>query len=83
LIWAVTPALFGWALLIAPYAIPDTKLISVGFAVVFMIAYAVDTSAAKDGVFPAWYGKLRKHLTTGVLVSFILSLTAGTFIIGG
>ena len=83
LIWSITPALFGWALLIVPIAVPDPKLISVGFAVVFMIAYAVDTSAAKDGVFPAWYGKLRKHLTTGVLVSYILSLTAGTFVIGG
>lgn len=83
LVWSVTPALFGWVLLIVPIVLPDPRLISFGFALTFTVAYIVDLRAVRAGHFPAWYGTLRKRLTTGVLASFILSLTAGTMLIGG
>ncbi|WP_421882796.1 DUF3429 domain-containing protein [Pacificispira sp.] len=73
LIWSVTPATLGWALLL----LPDAKVILGGFAVAFALAFLVDRKAVAVGMFPAWYGRLRKLLTIGVLTALILTLAAG------
>ncbi|MDW3205200.1 MAG: DUF3429 domain-containing protein [Alphaproteobacteria bacterium] len=73
LLWSVTPATLGWALLL----LPDPHVILGGFAVAFALAYLVDRKAVAVGMFPAWYGRLRKILTIGVLTALILTLVAG------
>lgn len=72
LIWSVTPSLLGWALLFLPAA--EAAL---GFAFAFSAAFFVDMRAVAGGVFPVWYGRLRKLLTVGVLTAFVLVLAAG------
>lgn len=79
LIWSVIPSLIGWGLLM----LPDAKMIAVGFAIAFTLAFIIDSKASKTGWFPEWYGSLRKLLTTAVLVSFILTLTTGLGIVTG
>lgn len=73
LLWSVVPSLIGWALLL----VPDAYLLVIGFAVAFSVAYIVDVRAVRAGMFPTWYGKLRKILTIGVLASLILTFVAG------
>lgn len=73
LLWSVTPATLGWALLL----LPDPQVILGGFAVAFALAFLVDRKAVTVGMFPAWYGRLRKILTLGVLTALILTLAAG------
>lgn len=72
LIWSVAPSLIGWALLFLPPA-----QAALGFAVAFAAAFFVDMRAVAGGVFPPWYGTLRKILTVGVLTAFTLVLLAG------
>jgi hypothetical protein len=72
LLWSVTPSLIGWALLFLPAA--EAAL---GFAFAFSAAFFVDMRAVENGIFPTWYGRLRKYLTIGVLTAFILVLLAG------
>lgn len=71
--WSVVPALLGWGLTL----LPDLRLVILGFAIAFALAYFVDGKAVRDGIFPAWYGRLRKHLTAGVEIALILTLLAG------
>lgn len=73
LMWAILPSLMGWIL----FFVPQIEIRIVGFAVAFSLAYIVDVKAVQAGMFPDWYKRLRKVLTTGVLVTFILTLTAG------
>lgn len=79
LVWSLIPALIGWGLLM----LPDAKMIAVGFAVAFTLAFIIDSKASKTGWFPVWYGGLRKLLTTAILVSFILTVTAGLTVVSG
>ena len=73
LLWSVVPSLLGWALLLAP----DSTAILVGFIIAFSLAFLVDLKAVKAGMFPVWYGSLRKILTVGVLAALLLTLAAG------
>ncbi|MDF1748213.1 MAG: DUF3429 domain-containing protein [Alphaproteobacteria bacterium] len=73
LLWSVVPSLLGWALLLAP----DSTVILLGFIIAFALAFLVDIKAVKAGMFPVWYGSLRKILTVGVLAALLLTLAAG------
>lgn len=73
LFWAMTPAVIGWVLML----VPDPSIIALGFAAAFVIAFTVDIKAVKYGVFPRWYGRMRKYMTIGALISLGLTLSAG------
>ncbi len=70
LLWAVTPALLAWASVVA---LPFTGLIAVLIAG-FVLAFFVDIKAVAVGMFPPWYGTLRKILSIGVLACLALAL---------
>ncbi len=73
LIWSTVPALIGWILLLGP----DPMSITTGFIIAFALAYIVDYKAVKAGMFPVWYGRLRKILSIGVLVALLLTILSG------
>jgi hypothetical protein len=66
------PSLLGWVLLLTP----DMVVILIGFVIAFALAFLVDIKAVKAGMFPVWYGTLRKILTIGVLAALLLTLAA-------
>ena len=78
LLWAVTPSLLGWGLLL----LRDPAMIAFGFAVAFGMAFVVDLKAVRVGMFPPWYGTLRKILTIGVLASMFGTLLTGLVAVG-
>jgi hypothetical protein len=62
---SVTPALLGWIALGLIQPLGKLALFAIAYVGVFM----VDTRAARAGLAPAWYPKLRKPLTIIVLLS--------------
>ena len=72
LTWSVIPSLVGWLIVFSP----TVPVVAVGFAIAFTFAFIVDMQAVKHGMFPVWYGKLRKILTIGVLASMGLTLAS-------
>ena len=72
LTWSVIPSLVGWMIVFSP----TVEVVAFGFAAAFTFAFVVDLQAVKHGMFPPWYGKLRKILTIGVLVSMGLTLAS-------
>jgi len=72
LLWSVLPSLLGWVLLLTP----DISVKLIGFIIAFALAFLVDIKAVKAGMFPVWYGTLRKILTIGVLAALLLTLAA-------
>lgn len=72
LLWAVTPALIGWAAMF----VQDMLAVLALFLAAFTIAFFVDIKAVQAGMFPRWYGKLRKLLTIGVLAALLVALIA-------
>ena len=68
---SVVPSLVAWfALLLAPI-----WMLSV-LAAGFVLQYALDIEAVKRGELPAWFGRLRTILTTGVILSLLTGLVA-------
>lgn len=72
LLWSVTPALIGWGAMFAG----QIYAVLVLFIAAFTLAFFVDAKAVNVGMFPAWYGRLRKLLSIGVLVCLLLALFA-------
>jgi len=72
LIWSVTPALIGWGAMFTGQ-IYSVLLV---YLVAFTLAFIVDAKAVRGGLFPAWYGALRKILTAGVVLSLAAALYA-------
>jgi hypothetical protein len=70
LLWAVTPALLGWGAMFAG----QIQAVLVLFVVAFTLAFFVDNKAVQVGMFPPWYGRLRKFLTIGVLSCLLVAL---------
>ncbi|WP_349359835.1 DUF3429 domain-containing protein [Stappia sp.] len=65
---SVVPSLIGWgaALLPAPWAL---LVLAAGF----MLQGAWDVKTASEGGLPAWYARLRRHLTVIVAASLLVS----------
>lgn len=70
--WSVLPALVGWMTVFAP-SVPAA---SIAFSIAFTFSFMIDMQGVKHGMFPIWYGKLRKILTIGVLVSMALTFAS-------
>ncbi len=68
--WAVTPSLIAWG---AAF-LPDAVLALVTYVAGFSLAYFVDIRATHAGIFPAWYGTLRKILSIAVLACLLITL---------
>lgn len=75
--WAVTPSLIGWACAFMPDAILALLLFVFGFA----LAFFVDVRAVRAGLFPDWYGTLRKILSIAVLACFLVTLMGSAGIV--
>ncbi|MFM8801323.1 MAG: DUF3429 domain-containing protein [Tagaea sp.] len=70
--WSVVPALLGWLGAAWLEPLPGLILLIVGF----WAAYVVDARAARDGRFPLWYIRLRKHLSALVIGALGLCVIA-------
>lgn len=72
MLWSVTPSLLAWGAMFtgAIYAVLVLYIVS------YTIAFFVDLKAVRVGMFPAWYGSLRKILSIGVLASLFVALWA-------
>ncbi|MBK3732687.1 DUF3429 family protein [Azospirillum brasilense] len=64
LAWGVTPSLLGWGATLLPSGLTVPALI-----LTFLLAWAVDRSAAADGRYPRWFGTLRTRLTIVVCLT--------------
>lgn len=67
--WSVIPALLAWVTLLLPHAY-GVALLLLGFAA----QYWMDRRAVALGWLPAWYGQLRRLLTSGVAACLALAL---------
>jgi len=63
--WSITPALFGFASLL----LFDVEMRIVALVPSFALTWLVDRQAAKRGLIPIWYMRLRSMLTAGALIS--------------
>lgn len=70
LLWAVAPALLGWAAMFVGAVVPALGL----FVAAFAAAVFVDLRAVRAGRLPAWYGRLRKGVTVAVLAALFVAL---------
>ncbi len=68
-VWSNVPALLGWAALLLPAAAGLVLLIAA-----LALAWAVDRHAFATGRYPAWFARLRTHLTLGACASLALGL---------
>lgn len=64
LAWGVAPSLLGWGATLLPPGLTVPALI-----LSFLLAWAVDRSAAADGRYPRWFGALRTRLTIVVCLT--------------
>ncbi|OYD83025.1 DUF3429 domain-containing protein [Azospirillum brasilense] len=64
LVWGVAPSLLGWGATLLPSGLTIPALI-----LSFLLAWAVDRSAAADGRYPRWFGTLRTRLTIVVCLT--------------
>ncbi|MBK3800023.1 DUF3429 family protein [Azospirillum brasilense] len=64
LTWGVAPSLLGWGATLLPSGLTVPALI-----LSFLLAWAVDRSAAADGRYPRWFGTLRTRLTIVVCLT--------------
>ncbi|WP_454017765.1 DUF3429 domain-containing protein [Azospirillum sp. Marseille-Q6669] len=64
LAWGVAPSLLGWSATLLPSGLTVPALI-----LSFLLAWAVDRSAAADGRYPRWFGALRTRLTIVVCLT--------------
>ncbi|KAA0684218.1 DUF3429 domain-containing protein [Roseomonas genomospecies 6] len=64
LVWGVAPSLLGWGATLLPSGLTVPALI-----LSFLLAWAVDRSAAADGHYPRWFGTLRTRLTIVVCLT--------------
>ncbi len=71
-VWSITPALFGFACLL----LLDVEMRIVTLIPLFVLAWSVDRKAAKDGLIPDWYMRLRSMLTAGAVISLAAMLLA-------
>ncbi|MBP5856331.1 DUF3429 domain-containing protein [Marivibrio halodurans] len=72
LLWSVTPALIGWGAMFAGQIYAVLTL----YIAAFLLAFIVDRKAVAVGMFPPWYGRLRRYLTIGVLACLMVGLMA-------
>ena len=70
-VWAITPALFGFASLLLDVEIRVATMIPL-----FVLAWSVDRKAATHGLIPNWYMRLRSKLTAGAVISLAAMLLA-------
>jgi hypothetical protein len=70
--WSVLPALLAWVTLLLPHR-HGVALLLLGFAA----QYLMDRRAVARGWLPAWYGRLRRVLTSGVAACLALALVSG------
>ncbi|MEM7406461.1 MAG: DUF3429 domain-containing protein [Pseudomonadota bacterium] len=68
---SVIPALMGWAATLVPLVVALPTLI-VGFILVF----AWDLGAVRDGLVPPWYRTMRTVLTAAVSILLLIALGA-------
>ncbi|HYC02238.1 MAG TPA: DUF3429 domain-containing protein [Azospirillaceae bacterium] len=68
-VWSNVPALLGWAALLLPAAARLALLIAA-----LALAWAVDRHAFATGRYPAWFARLRTHLTLGACASLAAGL---------
>lgn len=71
--WSVTPGLIAWASAFVPDAFVALGLFVIGFTAAFF----VDARAVRAGIFPAWYGRLRKALSI-IVLACLLATAFGT-----
>ena len=71
-VWAITPALLGFASLL----LFDVEMRIVALIPLFLLAWSVDRQAAKYGLIPNWYMRLRSNLTAGAVISLTAMLLA-------
>lgn len=67
--WSVIPALVAWVALLLPPP-PGVALLLLGFGV----QYGMDRRAVATGWLPAWYGRLRRMLSSGAVACLALAL---------
>lgn len=69
LMLSVLPSLIAWpALLLSPILM--LTLLMAGFS----LQYALDVAAVKRGELPVWFGRLRRVLSTGAILSLLIGL---------
>ena len=68
--WGVTPSVIAWGAAFLTDAVLAIVLYVAGFA----LAFFVDIRAARAGLFPPWYGTLRKILSIAVLACLLVTL---------
>ena len=71
-VWSITPALFGFASLL----LLDIEMRVVTLIPLFALTWLVDRKAAKCGLIPNWYMRLRSKLTAGAVISLTAMLLA-------
>ncbi len=71
-VWSITPALFGFASLL----LFDVEMRVVALIPLFALTWLVDGQAAKYGLIPNWYMRLRSTLTAGAVTSLAIMLLA-------
>ena len=71
-VWSITPALFGFASLL----LLDIEMRVVTLIPLFALTWLVDRKAAKCGLIPNWYMRLRSKLTAGAVISLAAMLLA-------
>ena len=71
-IWSITPALCGFASLL----LLDIEMRVLALIPLFALTWSVDRQAAKHGLIPNWYMRLRSMLTAGAVISLAAMLLA-------
>lgn len=71
LVFAVLTSLAGWLILFVP-----TPWMFAAFAVAFLLQGLWDVAAARRGLLPPWFGRLRVALTAAVVLSMAICFFA-------
>lgn len=64
-VWSILPALYAWP----PIVFLDTRVALLALVPGFVISWNVDRRAAKAGLIPHWYMRLRNMLTLGAAMA--------------
>ena len=70
-LYSIIPSLLGWIAVLLPVAVGTLVL-----AVSFVMALVHDRSLTRDGHLPDWFGAMRLHLTTALVLCLLVSLLA-------
>jgi uncharacterized membrane protein HdeD (DUF308 family) len=77
LVYAVLPAIAGWALALFSVTTDALHGVASAFAGLFAAQYVWDRTSANDGSAPKWYPLLRQVLTGGVMLACLALPIAG------